>query len=434
VIKIAIIGYGKQGLSAYNYWQLPGAEITICDRMSDIQLPPNTQSQLGVNYLANLDRFDLIIRSPSIHPRDIVAGNSQMTLKKITTVTDEFLRVCPSRKIIGITGTKGKGTTSTLITKMLEANGKRVHLGGNIGTPPLDMLSQGIQIDDWVVLELANFQLIDLKKSPHIAVCLMVVPEHLDWHTDVNEYYEAKAQLFTNQKPEDIAVYYNDNETSKKIAGAGSGQKIPYMAQPGAYVENNEIRIDKQTICKTSELKLRGKHNWQNACAATTVVWQITKDVDTIRNVLTSFSGLEHRLELVRSLDQVVYYDDSFGTTPETSIVAIQAFQAPKVLILGGSDKGASYDELASIVATNNVRSVILIGQQGDHIKAALTRAGFEKTVEGGETMLEIVHAARTEAEPGDIVLLSTACASFDMFKNYIDRGDQFKTAVQALV
>jgi UDP-N-acetylmuramoylalanine--D-glutamate ligase len=433
-MNVAIIGYGKQGLSAYNYWKSLHANITICDRDHDTIVPGDTKAQLGENYLSELAKFDLIIRSPSIHPKDIIAANDTTILSKITTVTDEFIRICPTRNIIGVTGTKGKGTTSTLIAKMLEANGNTTHLGGNIGIPPLDLLSENIQINDWIVLELANFQLIDLKHSPHIAVCLMVVPEHLDWHSDVNEYYEAKAQLFTNQKPEDIAVYYDDNEISKKIASAGLGQKIPYMKWPGAYVENSEIKIDNQVICKTSELKLLGAHNWQNVCAATTAVWQVTKNANAVRNVLTNFSGLEHRLELVRNLDQVSYYDDSFGTTPETSIVAIEAFSLPKILILGGSDKGASYDELAAAVVLNNVRTVVLIGQQADHIKAALIRAGFENNTDGGETMSEIVHAARTAAEPGDIVLLSTACASFDMFKNYIDRGDQFKTAVQALV
>ena len=186
-MKIAILGFGKQGLSAYDYWKGPDNAITICDENEVLELPEGTSGQLGQNYLHELDKFDLIVRSPSVHPKDITVANSPATLDKVTSVTNEFFRVCPSKNIVGVTGTKGKGTTSTLIAKILEADGKKVHIGGNIGTPPLDMLKNGIEPEDWVVLELANFQLIDLNYSPKIAVCLMIAPEHLDWHTDVNE-------------------------------------------------------------------------------------------------------------------------------------------------------------------------------------------------------------------------------------------------------
>lgn len=179
-MKIAILGYGEQGRAAYEYWNRNGNNITVCDQNESVELPANVDKQLGKNYLHDLEIFDLIVRSPSVHPSDISDANSSAILDKVTTVTDEFFRVCPTKNIIGVTGTKGKGTTSTLIARMLEADGKTVHLGGNIGTPPLDMLKAGIEDKDWVVLELANFQLIDIKHSPHIAVCLMVVPEHMD--------------------------------------------------------------------------------------------------------------------------------------------------------------------------------------------------------------------------------------------------------------
>jgi UDP-N-acetylmuramoylalanine--D-glutamate ligase len=431
-MKIAILGFGSQGRSAYDYWR-SGKEITICDENEKLSLPDDVQSQLGPSYLSDLDKFDLIVRSPSVHPSDIVAQNSASALDKVTTVTNEFFKVCPSKNIIGVTGTKGKGTTSTLITKMLEADGRIVHLGGNIGTPPLDMLKASIKPDDWVVLELANFQLIDLQYSPRIAVCLMVVPEHLDWHADDEEYFTAKSQLFRYQTSDDIAIYYNESEISKRIASAGDGQKIPYMAAPGAAVTEGSIIIDDQAICPAKDLKLLGKHNWQNACAAITAIWQITQNIDPMRSVLTSFCGLEHRLELVREVGDVRYYNDSFGTTPETAIVAVQAFSEPKVVILGGSDKGASYDELAKVIAASNIRKVILIGEQAERIKAALSETGFDNTVAGGKTMKEIVTTAQAESQPGDVVLLSPACASFDMFKNYQDRGEQFKKAVSEI-
>lgn len=433
-MKIAIIGYGDQGRSAYEYWNTADNEITICDRNESLQLPETAQKQLGIYYLHRLDRFDLIVRSPSIKPKDIVEQNSSDILDKVTTVTNEFLKVAPSRNFIAVTGTKGKGTTSSLIAKMLEASSYRVHLGGNIGIPPLDLLKNDIKADDWIVLELANFQLIDLQQSPHIAVCLMVAPEHMDWHADTDEYYNAKSQLFRHQTSDDIAIYNANNEISTRIASTSKGWKIPYMAFPGGQVIDGRIQIDDQTICDTSELKLLGRHNWENVCAAVTAVWKVTQNIPAMRDVLTSFSGLEHRLELVRELDGVKYYDDSFGTMPDTAIVAIQAFAQPKVIILGGSDKGADFTALASVVAHSDVRQVLLIGQQADKIRQALDGQGFHDYQAGGNNMTEIVANARKASENGDVILLSTACASFDMFDDYKDRGDQFKSAVQALV
>lgn len=432
-MKVAILGFADQGRAAYEYWKSDN-DITICDSREDIELPSGVESQLGKNFLDNLERFELIIRgAPSIHPISIIDANSPAIMGKVTTVTNEFFRVCPTKNIIGITGTKGKGTTSTLIAKILEAARKKVHLGGNIGTPPLDMLKASIKSEDWVVLELANFQLIDIRYSPHIAVCLMVVPEHLDWHSDINEYLAAKQQLFAHQSADDLAIYYAKSRNSRLIASTSPGVKIPYMKAPGATVNDDLIIIDGQTVCHTSELKLLGRHNWQNVCAAITAVWVITQDIEAMRSVLTSFSGLEHRLEFVLESNDVEYYDDSFGTTPETAIVAIQAFDRPKVVILGGSDKGAGFEKLAQTVKDGNVREVLTIGKTGPVIGQALLHHGFQNISEGGRTMSEIVANASRLAQPGDVVLLSTACASFDMFENYKDRGEQFRQAVQAL-
>ncbi len=433
-MKVAILGYTDQGKSAYIYWKKQGHDMTICDSRPDIAVPEGVPTQLGEGFLRHLDRFDLVVRgAPTIHPRDIVAANSPDILTKVTSNTDEFMRVCPTKNIIGVTGTKGKGTTSSLIAKMLEAAGKRVHLGGNIGIPPLELLAEDIQPGDWVVLELANFQLIDIKHSPRIGVCLMIAPEHLNWHKDMDEYIAAKSQLFAHQTPRDTAIYYADNETSHRIASASPGAKIPYYANPGAYIEDNHIVIDNQQICRVDELKLLGQFNWQNACAAVTAVWQVVQDPIAIKSVLTTFAGLEHRLEFVREVEGVSYYDDSFGTTPETAIVAIESFKQPKVIILGGSDKGASFDELAKAVISHNVRQVVAIGDTAARIAKALNDQGFDAVIPGGTTMPEIVKAAAEAAKSGDVVLLSTASASFGLFANYKDRGEQFKLAVGAL-
>ncbi len=437
-MKIAILGYGDQGRAAYEYWNKPENEIVVCDANEKLELPAGVQSHLGPNHLTNLDEFDLLIRTPILHPRDIVAANpdSPNILDKVTTVTNEFMRVCPTKNIIGVTGTKGKGTTSTLIAKMLEAVGKTVHLGGNIGTPPLDMLKAGIKVDDWVVLELANFQLIDLKQSPAFAVCLMVVPEHMDWHGDMNDYIAAKQQLFAHQTELDTAIYYGLNATSQHIAGISPGNKIPYMKHPGADIIENAVVVDGQTICKVEELKLLGKHNWQNICAAVTAVWQIDKNVNAIRSVLTSFSGLPHRLELLREVGGVAYYNDSFASTPDATMAATEAITQPKVVIVGGFERGLDLTEMANAFVNNqsSIQEVLCIGATGPRAAEALKKAGFSKyEILKDKSMDTIVQKAHTLAKPGDAVILSPGFASFDMFKNFVERGIKFKEAVEAL-
>ena len=429
-MKIAILGFGAQGRSAYEYWGKPENEITVCDINSAAEIPVQAKSKLGADYLKDLEKFDLIVRSPSVAPEEIAENNSPAILEKVTSVTNEFFKVCLTKNIIGVTGTKGKGTTSSLIAQMLEASGKKVHLGGNIGVAPLDLLKNNINQDDWVILELANFQTIDLKYSPHIAVCLMVVPEHLDWHSNEKHYYDSKKPLFAHQEEDDITVYFAENSISKEIASQGRGKKITFYQPPGAFIERNNLVIDEKIICATDEFKLPGRHNWQNICAATTAFWQVEKNVEAARKIATTFSGLPYRLELVREIDGVKYINDSFGTSPETAQVAIEAFSEPKILILGGSDKGSDYTELGRTIAENNVKKVLLIGKMARKIKQALDQAGYEDYADGGNDIYEIVSNARKASSPGDIVLFSTACASFDMFENYKDRGDKFTRAV----
>lgn len=449
-MNIAILGYDRQGKSAYQHWSSPDNQLTICDQNDHIVVPDDCETQLGDDYLSNLDRFDLLVRTPGLHPHKIVAANPDALdiLDKVTTVTDEFLKVCPSRNIIGVTGTKGKGTTSTLIATMLREAGKRVHLGGNIGLAPLDMLSgaglmnetlpdtvQSIQKDDWVVLELANFQLIDIKHSPHIAVCLMVVPEHLDWHTDIDEYLRAKQQLFAHQTEHDIAIYHPHNNRSRHLATTSLGMHIPYLTPPGAHIEQDAIVIDGNTICQLDDVALPGAHNLENVCAAVTVARHVTQDTTALQRVITTFTGLPYRLQYVGAVDDVSFYNDSFGTTPETAQVAIAAMTQPTVLILGGSDKKADYSELAATIKNSPlITHVITIGETGSAIKTALLERDYTSISEShNQTMIDIVATAFDRAEKPGAVLLSPACASFDMFDNYIERGDQFNQAVQAL-
>ncbi|MDB5186445.1 MAG: UDP-N-acetylmuramoylalanine--D-glutamate ligase [Candidatus Saccharibacteria bacterium] len=438
-MTIAILGFGSQGESAYHYWNTPENDITICDSREDLQVPEGAKTKLGPDYLKGLAAFDLIVRgAPSIHPREITEANPEAPdiLDKVTTATNEFFRVCPSQNIVGVTGTKGKGTTSTLITRMLDAAEHRVHLGGNIGIPPLDMLSNNIQPEDWVILELANFQLIDLHYSPHIAVVLMVEPEHQDWHEDLEEYIAAKQQMFINQEENDIAIYNANNENSVSIADASMGKQIPFMEAPGAYVKDNKIVIDDQVICDVDEIKLLGKHNWQNACAAVTAVWQITQNVEAIRETLKTFGGLPFRIELRTEKNGIKYYNDSFATAPGAAIAALESIPEPKVMIVGGHDRGLDLTELAHAFLRhkNDVRKVVLIGASAERVADTFKKNGFDNFVmNDSKDMNEIVRAATDLAEPGDAVVLSPSFASFDMFKNFEDRGNKFNEAIESL-
>jgi UDP-N-acetylmuramoylalanine--D-glutamate ligase len=435
-MKIAILGYGLQGESSYHYWNKDGNQLAVCDLNTSTSVPEGVEAQLGEAYLNNLDRFDLIVRTPFLYPKAIVDANGPGILGKVTTNTNEFFRVCPSQNIIGVTGTKGKGTTSTLITKLLEADGKTVHLGGNIGTPPLDLLKNGIGPDDWVVLELANFQLIDVHYSPHIAICLMVSPEHLDWHPDTEDYFKAKEQLFRYQKSDDIAIYDAQNEISKRIAGSGEGRKLPYMEPPGSNVVDGKIMIDNQIVCETADLKLLGQHNWQNVCAAVTALWQLSQDITSMRSVITNFHGLPFRLEFRREVDGVRFYDDSFASAPPAAIAAIEAIPEKKVMIIGGFDRGLDLTELAEELKkrSDNIRKVLIIGASARRLAGILSKHGFtDFTISESKDMPGIVQKARELASPGDAVVLSPGFPSFDMFKNFEERGQQFNSAVEAL-
>jgi UDP-N-acetylmuramoylalanine--D-glutamate ligase len=443
-MKVAILGYDVDGRSSADYWHKKGAEITVCDQKTDIQVPDFASSKLGPDYLKNLDEFDVLVRTPGLHPSQITKANADNPdiLKKVTTSINEFFEHCQV-PIIAVTGTKGKGTTCTLIYKILQAGGKKAYLGGNIGQNPLDFLNE-ITNDAWVVLELSNFQMIDFKYSPKIGVCLMIAPEHQDWHNNVGEYFSAKENLFARQTKNDLLVYNANNEITLRVIEPSQAEKIPYFVpeedeepgvKNGSYVVKDTIFMVDKPVCKTSDVALLGRHNLENVCAAIATTWKlINGNQELITKVLQDFKGMEHRLELVREVGGVKYYNDSFATTPEATLAAIKSFKEPKVLILGGHDKGASFYELANeITNSSSIRQVIAIGETGEKFIDLLNDRGFDKITLGGNTMQSIVNAAKNTAQPGDVVLLSTACASFGLFKNYKDRGNQFKDVVNSL-
>jgi UDP-N-acetylmuramoylalanine--D-glutamate ligase len=437
--KVAILGFAREGRAAYEYWNRDGNQLTICDQDKDTEVPEGATAQLGRDYLHNLGKFDVIVRTSGLHPNKIQAANPEhpRIMDKVTTSVNEFMRAVPTRNIIGVTGTKGKGTTCTLILKILEAAGHRVHLGGNIGIAPLDLLKGDIRPNDWVVLELSSYQLIDIKQSPRIAVCLMVAEEHLSWHGSMDEYLTSKQELFKHQAEDNLAIYCSTSTYALGIAKASPGLLIPYMISPGAeVVDDRTIMIDGQTICDVSEIKLLGRHNWQNVCAAITTAWNITQDIAAIHRAVTGLAGLPNRLELVREVDGVHYYNDSFASAPDATVAGLEAIEGTKVLIIGGFDKGLNLNELGRGVLKHQheLRRVIIIGETRVKMERTLRAHGFRNFDTLKDVgMKEIVAHARKVARSGDKVVLSPGFASFDMFKDFEERGRQFKHFVNAL-
>ena len=425
--KVAIAGFGVEGRSAWRYFRERGARLTILDEQKPAAIPEDTDVVVGADAFEKAQGYDLVVRTPSIRPDRIKTDGA------VTSTVKEFFRVCPA-PIIGVTASKGKGTMSTMIAAMLEASGVETHLGGNIGIPVLDMLAE-ITPKGVVVLELSSFQLWDLTQSPHVAVVGMIEPDHLDVHKDYAEYVAAKANIAKWQTADDIVVYHPTNEESAAIASASAGKKIRYETPEGAHIEDGWFVIEGARICKTDEVQIPGRHNLENFCAALTAVWQFTQDVESIASAIRNYKGLEHRLEFVRELDGVQYYDDSFSSAPTSAVVAAQAFAAPKVMVLGGYDRHIDLRPMAEAIAQTNIRRVLLIGQTGEVLAGHFKQLGLgdRMLAMGTPKMQELVSQARESAVEGDIVLFSPGCPSFDMFTNFKERGELFRKAVEAL-
>ena len=452
VMKIIIAGYGVEGVSNLVYFQqkFPDAEFVVADERPVDKLPtiPDGVKLIsGKNVFSEqLDDADLVVRTASLPPRNI------KTSSKIWSATNEFFDKCPA-PIIGVTGTKGKGTTCSLIASILQQAGQTVHLVGNIGVPALDVLPK-IKKDDIVVYELSSFQLWDLEKSPHIAVVLMIEPDHLNVHADFADYLNAKKNIRRHQGISDKCIYHPTNKYAQKVAATPLGksndakcghcdtldfaQRYAIPDDDQVYVQNGYFCVQNRQICSTDHLRLPGAHNLENACAAMSAVTELPIAVTDEQYAagLESFTGLPHRLKLVAEKNGVRYYDDSISTTPGSAIAALKAFTEPKILILGGSDKGADYTELAQEIARQQMRTVIVNGANASEIIEILHKNKVSCQVVQLEmsAMPTVVEAAANQAQSGDVVILSPAAASFDMFKSYNDRGEQFVAAVENLV
>ena len=435
--KIAVLGLGIEGESSVKFLRDKGTNVTVLDEKEN------------PGYLNNLDSYDVIVRSPGIKLSSLKNYKG-----KITSQTKLFFDLCPC-PVIGVTGTKGKGTTSSLIYEMLKAQGKDAYLGGNIGVPPLSFLEK-LNKDSIVVLELSSFQLQDMTKSPHIAIMLMTTSEHLNWHKDVGEYVDAKRNILRYQQENDFAILNKDYLASRE-SDVHTNAKVFYISKedevgqgcfikPARHASQGDAGGDgrvvlrkegiEEAIIDVGEILLPGRHNLENVCAATMAAFLAGASIENIARVLRTFKGLEHRLELVREVGGVKFYDDSFSTTPETAIAAIEAFTSPEILILGGASKNSDFSLLGQVIfEKSNIKAIIGIGVEWERIKSKVkSQKSKVKIIEGLKDMKSIVKAASEIAQDGDVVLLTPACSSFDMFKNYKDRGQQFKKEVSKLV
>lgn len=431
--KIAILGLGLETNDFLSWLNTKNhhCQITIFDEKV-------TGAKVVTKLPQTLQGFDVIVRSPGFyrfHPLLIDADKRHIP---VTSVVKLFFSLCPC-PIIGVTGSKGKGTTTTLIHKILKQSGKSTYIAGNIGKPMLALLPK-LKANSLVCLELSSFQLQDLHLSPHLAVVLNITSEHLDVHLDTEEYRQAKTNILKFQTPKDLAVINADFPFTRALT---TKAKVNYFSKTekikGAYVSKDKIILNLNkpiTIGSTDKLLLRGKHNWENITAAITASALMGADIASITKTVFSFKGLKHRLQLIKDVNGVKYYNDSFSTTPETAIAALQAFTEPMTIILGGSDKGSDFTDLGrAIVEAKNLRSIILIGQMAEKIEQAIVAAGgfSGNIIKNLTNMTTIVKAAQDNSKTGDVVILSPACASFGMFANYKDRGDQFIKSVCTL-
>lgn len=424
--KLAIIGLAREGLAVLKFIkkqkEFKNYEIWILDKSSKVKLPKGTKGQLGENYLENLESFEYIFRSPGFYFLNPLLQRAIKKGVKVSSATKLFFDYAKKKhpkKIIGVTGTKGKGTTSTLIYKILKGAGKKTFLAGNIGTPALDILDK-VDRNTYVILELSSFQLQDLHASPDIAVVLEIFPDHQDAHKNLKEYFSAKANVARHQTSKDQVFFFGDQNESKTLGLLGFGKKNPVLPQGF-------------NMFDPAELTLRGAHNYRNAVMATLVALSLKIPKEKIIRIVRKFTGLEHRMEFVCKQKNISFYDDSASTNPHTTAAALRSFKDRNiVLIAGGVDKGLNYapvqKEISVLYKKSEIKSVILIGENKNKIRESirktLARIVDAKTLE--EAVKSAVKELRETPTEG-VVLFSPGAASFDMFLNYADRGDKFK-------
>lgn len=448
--KIAFCGIGTSNLPLIELFIKYGASVTACDRRTreqlgdsaDVAQKAGAKLSLGDDYLKNLD-VDIVFRTPGMryYMDELVEMRNRGVV--VTSEMEVFFDLCPC-KIYAITGSDGKTTTTSIIAQMLQAQGKTVHLGGNIGKPLLPEI-EGIGYDDAAVVELSSFQLISMRKGPDVAVVTNLAPNHLDIHKDMQEYIDAKKNLVIHQGAFSRVVLNKDNEITNGFEPECRGRVLKFSRKSqlnnGAYLdENNNIVFadngKKTVVMNIADIKIPGMHNVENYMAAISAVWGEVS-VENIVNVAKTFAGVEHRAEFVREFEGVKYYNDSIASSPtRTALGTLSLYDFKIILIAGGYDKKIPYDGLGPVIC-DKVKYIILMGATAPKIKAAVLNA--DNYSDGNPTIIEVsnmeeaVAKAREVAKPGDLVSMSPASASFDLYKNFDQRGKHFKSIVNGL-
>ena len=453
--KVAIIGLGVSNIPLIDYLHDCKSNVTVFDGKEIDDIDKNIIDKIvnygmmfhfGKGYLEKLVGFDIIFRSPSCLPTvpELVAESNRGAI--ITTEIEMLMELTPGL-VIGVTGSDGKTTTTTLIYEILKKDGYNCYLGGNIGTPLFTKVSEMVP-DDIIVLELSSFQLMGMKISPKISVITNITPNHLNVHSDMTEYIEAKKNIFKNQSKDDLLVLNYDNEITRECSKEAKGKVVFFSSKNkllNGYIYDNEdgkIKICKNGLRKhvfdTRYMKLRGVHNFENACAAIIATKNLVKK-ESIDFVLTEFKGVEHRLELIKETEnRVKWYNDSVSSSPTRTIAGLNAFALKNIiLIAGGYDKNLDYTVLAKPII-DNCKALILLGQTAKKIEKAvsseLKKDKKELPIYQCESLKQAVQKANDISKKGDIVLFSPASASFDMFKNFAERGKFFKSYVNEIV
>ena len=435
--KIAVLGLGVSNRPLVRLLLEYGCQVTGCDRTPREKLDPEVLQleqlgcglQLGDTYLDDV-AADIVFRTPGMHPGNPAIESLRARGAQITSEMEIFFEVCPCT-ILAVTGSDGKTTTTTLISEMLKSEGKKVWLGGNIGTPLLNLVPQ-MNETDYAVVELSSFQLMDMRRSPHIAVITNLAPNHLDVHKDMDEYVEAKKNIYRFQGAKDILVINADNDLTKLCKGPGETRSFSRLGQGDVCICDGIICRKGVQVLDTKDILLPGVHNVENYMTAIAAVEGLVGD-DTVRRVATTFGGVEHRIELVRIKDGVRYYNDSIASSPSRTIAGLRSFSEKVILIAGGYDKQIPYDVLGPEICAH-VKLLILGGATGPKIRQAVENCDGEKPqiVDCGD-LASAVRTAVDAAEDGDVVLMSPASAAFDQFKNFMVRGAFFKKMIMEM-
>ena len=439
--KIAVLGLGVSNRPLVRLLLEFGCEVTGCDRtprekldMEVLELEQlGCRLSLGDGYLDGVEA-DVLFRTPGMHPGNPAIQALRQRGAEVTSEMEVFFEVCPCT-ILAVTGSDGKTTTTTLISEMLKAAGKTVWLGGNIGTPLLPRVRQ-MKDSDFAVVELSSFQLMDMRRSPSVAVITNLSPNHLDVHKDMDEYVDAKKNIFRFQKETDMLIVNADNALTAACLGAGSTRYFSRKSRvDGVWEEDGVIYCHGRKVLCSKDILIPGTHNIENYMAAIAAVQGLVTD-DAIYHVATTFGGVEHRIEFVREKDGVRYYNDSIASSPSRTIAGLRSFPDKLILIAGGYDKHIPYDVLGPEIC-HHVKKLYLGGATGPQIRAAVENSsayapGAPEIVDCADFTDAVLQAAKG-ADHGDVVLMSPASAAFDQFKNFMVRGDYFKKLIMEL-